>query len=170
MKLAGLTKEAKWHNRVAISHAFHLKDLPEAQMEEAYELMKDCGIELISVVQIDGRMPDFKYYVDKGIKLSLGCDGIHDSWNPYWSANVLERALNYCVIYRMKREKELAYAMGLITGGITPVSMAGERQWPKENDSADFLLVDATCSAEVIGRRRPNKAVFFKGNLVYGEI
>ena len=44
----------------------------------------------------------------------------------------------------------------------------GERVWPKAQDDASFVLVDASCSAEAVARISPRTATFHKGQLVWG--
>ena len=46
----------------------------------------------------------------------------------------------------------------------------GERVWPKAQDDASFVLVDASCSAEAVARISPRTATFHKGNLVWGAV
>ncbi len=40
--------------------------------------------------------------------------------------------------------------------------------WPKAQDDASFVLVDASCSAEAVARISPRTATFHKGQLVWG--
>ncbi len=39
--------------------------------------------------------------------------------------------------------------------------------WPKAQDDASFVLVDASCSAEAVARISPRTATFHKGQLVW---
>ncbi len=42
--------------------------------------------------------------------------------------------------------------------------------WPKAQDDASFVLVDASCSAEAVARISPRTATFHKGQLVWGSV
>ena len=53
---------------------------------------------------------------------------------------------------------------------MLPLNDKGERVWPKAQDDASFVLVDASCSAEAVARISPRTATFHKGNLVWGTV
>ncbi|HBJ00291.1 MAG TPA: deaminase, partial [Lysinibacillus sp.] len=48
----------------------------------------------------------------------------------------------------------------------TPLNQVGEQIWPKVGDSANIVLVDASCAAEAIARKAQRKATIFNGNIV----
>ncbi|MGK3640123.1 sigma 54-interacting transcriptional regulator, partial [Escherichia coli] len=58
----------------------------------------------------------------------------------------------------------------LATGDVLPLNEKGERVWPKAQDDASFVLVDASCSAEAVARISPRTATFHKGQLVWGSV
>lgn len=165
-----LIEEYKWHNRVEISHGFFLSDLQGGQKEEVAGLMKHYGINLISQVPVNGKCPDFIFFDKHGIKTAFGIDCLNDSWWPYGTGSVLEKLGIFGQINGIRRETELADALKYITGYVTPLDKEGNMQWPKQGDKANFLLVDAECTAHVVGRRLPNKCVIHNGNIAYGSI
>jgi cytosine/adenosine deaminase-related metal-dependent hydrolase len=61
-------------------------------------------------------------------------------------------------------------ALFLATGDVLPLNDKGERVWPKAQDEASFVLVDASCSAEAVARISPRTATFHKGQLVWGNV
>jgi len=43
----------------------------------------------------------------------------------------------------------------------------GNMQWPKANDSAEFVLINASCSAEAVSRVSPTMALAHEGALYW---
>lgn len=72
--------------------------------------------------------------------------------------------------YRWMDEKSLASSLAYITGGKTPLDQEGNQVWPKVGDKADFVFLQATCSAEAIARRAKRPAVMRDGKIVAGSL
>lgn len=168
-KLIELTKEAKWQNRVAISHAFSLGEVPLAQQEKIAGGLAENGMAIMSTVPITKTMPPVGLLDQNGVKVHFGCDGFYDSWSPYGTGDLLEKVSRYSELNRKSDERGLAKSLKFTTGGIVPLSDSGDVLWPKIGDDADFVFVDSSCSAEAVARTPERKAVMFRGNLVYGE-
>lgn len=168
-RLAFLTKEAGWEGRVAISHAFGLGDVTTEEAYEMAEILIDAGISIVTSVPIGRAIPPVKLLDEVGIEVAVGNDNIFDSWSPLGNGDVLERAGRLIEHYRWTDEVSLSQTFKYITGGITPLDKEGNQIWPKAGDAANIVLVDASCSAEAIARRAKRHAVFYKGNIVYGE-
>lgn len=64
-------------------------------------------------------------------------------------------------------ERGLSRSLGLATGNILPLDDKGNRTWPKVNDKADMVLVDASCSAEAVSRIAPVRSLIHNGNIVF---
>ncbi|MFF2754971.1 amidohydrolase [Psychrobacillus sp. NPDC058041] len=168
-RLAFLTKQAGWEGRVAVSHAFGLADV---STEEAYEMagiLKDAGISIVTSIPNKRIMP-IKLLDECGVQVEVGSDNIYDSWWPTGSGDLLERAGSLLDHFRWTDEVALSQALKFITGGTTSLDKEGNQLWPKVGDEANMLLIDASCSAEVIARCSKRQAVFYKGKLVSGEI
>ncbi|MGB6408137.1 MAG: amidohydrolase, partial [Planococcus donghaensis] len=168
-KLIELTKQAQWQNRVAISHAFNLGESPIAQQEKIAKELAEVGMAIMSTVPITKTMPPVAILDQQGVDVHFGCDGFYDSWSPYGSGDLLEKASLYSEVYRKSDERGLANSLKFITNGITPLSGTGDVVWPTVGDDADFVFVEASCSAEAVARTPERKAVVFRGKLVYGE-
>lgn len=169
-KLIELTKQAQWQNRVAVSHAFSLGESSIAQQEKIAKELAEVGMAVMSTVPITKTMPPVALLDQQGVNVHFGCDGFYDSWSPYGSGDLLEKASLYSEIYRKSDERGLANSLKFITNGITPLSDTGDVLWPIVGDDADFVFVDASCSAESVARTPERKAVVFQGKLVYGEL
>lgn len=169
-KLIGLTKEAGWQNRVAVSHAFSLGEVAIAQQEKIAGNLAESGMAIMSTVPITKTMPPIGLLDQYGVNVHFGCDGFYDSWSPYGTGDLLEKASRYSELHRKSDERGLADSLKFITGGIIPLSDTGEVLWPKIGDDANFVFMDASCSAEAVARTPERKAVMFRGRLIYGEL
>ncbi len=107
---------------------------------------------------------------DKGVFVITGTDSVIDHWSPYGLGDMLEKANLYAQLYIRPNEQTLSRALGIATGDVLPLNDKGERVWPKAQDTASFVLVDASCSAEAVARISPRTATFHNGNLVWGTV
>lgn len=169
-KLAEMAVDAKWHNRVAVSHAFSLGEVPVPQQVEIAEKLSAAGMSIMSTIPITKTLPPIELLDQKGVKVYLGCDGFFDSWSPFGNGDVLEKVTRYCELFRRSDERSLAQSLKWATGGPTPLTKDGEVAWPLVGDDANIVLVDAACSAEAVARTSKREAVFFKGKVVAGQI
>lgn len=169
-RLAAMTQEANYHNRVAISHAFALGDVPIEETLETINLFAELGISIISTVLINRQIPELPLLHEKGVKVELGCDGFFDSWFPYRNGDILDKANRFVERYSWIDERSLTKALAFITGGKTTLDLNGNRIWPTVGDDANLVLVEATCSAETVARRSKRVAVMFNGNIISGSI
>ncbi|KAB2328640.1 amidohydrolase family protein [Cytobacillus depressus] len=169
-RLAYLTKQAGWEGRVAVSHAFGLGDVSKDEAIEMAGVLKDAGISIVTSLPIGRNIPPVNLLTECGVEVAVGNDNIYDSWWPTGNGDVLERAGRLLERYRWTDELSLSQTLKYITGGLTALDKDGNQVWPKPGVAANMVLVDASCSAEVIARRSKRKAVLFKGNLVSGSI
>lgn len=163
--LCELVKEYDMAGKVTISHAFALIDMAPAQLDKMTDCFLELKIDITSTYPFDRRIP-VDYLVKKGIPVRFGCDGIYDSWGPFGLGDVLEKVKHFCMINGKNDEVSLAQSLGLATEGITPLDAEGNVQWPKASDPADFVFVDASCSAEVVARLPERKAVMVGGKFI----
>ncbi|MFD1781015.1 amidohydrolase [Fredinandcohnia salidurans] len=168
-RLAYLTKQAGWEGRVAVSHAFGLGDVSKEEAREMAYILRDAGISIVTSLPI-GRGVPVDLLTECGVDVSVGNDNVFDSWWPTGNGDILERAGRLLEKYRWTNEVALSQALKFITGGIKPLDNEGNQVWPKPGVKANMILVDASCSAEVMARRSKRKAVFYKGNLVAGSL
>ncbi|MFF2874915.1 amidohydrolase [Gottfriedia sp. NPDC057991] len=169
-RIVEFTKQAGWEGRVAISHAFGIGDIPR---EEAYELansFRDAGISIVTSVPINRQMPPVDLLNERGVEVAVGNDNIFDVWSPLGTGDILERAGRLAERFRWIDEVSLAQTLKYITGGKTPLDIDGNQVWPKIGDSANLVLVDASCSAEAVARRADRKAVIYNGKIVSGSL
>lgn len=164
--LCELTQEYNMMGNVTISHAFALIDMTPAELDKITDKFLELHIDITSTYPFDRRIP-VDYLVQKGIPVRFGCDGIYDSWGPFGNGDVLEKVKHFCMINNKNDEISLAQALGLATAGITALDTEGNIQWPKPLDDADFVFLDASCSAEVVARLPERKMVMVGGEIIW---
>ncbi|MCM3749372.1 amidohydrolase [Paenibacillus pasadenensis] len=169
-KLTDVTREAKWHDRVAVSHAFALGEVPLGRADDMAQMFAELGMSVMSTAPINRSIPPIPLLRDRGVAVELGNDGFYDSWSPFGSGDVLEKAWRLADRFRWTDELSLAQALAFITGGVTPLNKEGARVWPKAGDEASMVFAEASCSAEAVARRANRPAVMYKGKLSAGAL
>ncbi|GGP12211.1 amidohydrolase [Oceanobacillus neutriphilus] len=168
-RLAALTEEAGWQGRVTLSHAFALADIHGNVLDEMAEILAQQGISIASSVSLSKTIP-IPFLHQKGVEVFLGDDSITDHWSPFGKGDSLEKAGLLAERFGLSDERTLGQTLQYITGGITPLDENGRQVWPKPGDAANFVLADASCSAEAVARRAQRKAVFYQGNQITGSL
>jgi len=169
-RLAQLAEEAGWQGRVSVSHAFALSDMEGGEAEEMAGLLARADITVITSVPLGRTMPPVPFLHARGVRAAVGCDNIFDSWSPFGSGDVFERAGRLAERFGWKTERELAETLGFITGGVTPLDKDGRQVWPKPGDEASLVFAEASCSAEAVARRAKRPAVMHRGAIVAGSL
>ncbi|CSG75363.1 metallo-dependent hydrolase domain deaminase [Escherichia coli] len=163
-------KTPQLKGKLTISHAFALATLNEQQVDALANRMAAQQISIASTVPIGTLHMPLKQLHDKGVKVMTGTDSVIDHWSPYGLGDMLEKANLYAQLYIRPNEQNLSRSLFLATGDVLPLNEKGERVWPKAQDDASFVLVDASCSAEAVARISPRTATFHKGQLVWGSV
>ena len=163
-------KTPQLKGKLTISHAFALATMNAQQVDEIAARMAAQQISIASTVPIGTLHMPLKQLHDKGVTVMTGTDSVIDHWSPYGLGDMLEKANLYAQLYIRPNEQSLSRALFLATGNVLPLNEKGERVWPKAQDDASFVLVDASCSAEAVARISPRSATFHKGQLVWGSV
>lgn len=163
-------KTPQLKGKLTISHAFALATMNELQVDEIAARMAAQQISIASTVPIGTLHMPLKQLHEKGVRVMTGTDSVIDHWSPYGLGDMLEKANLYAQLYIRPNEQSLSRALFLATGDVLPLDEKGERVWPKAQDDASFVLVDASCSAEAVARISPRHATFHKGQLVWGSV
>ena len=87
----------------------------------------------------------------------------------YGLGDMLEKANLYAQLIFVLTNRTLRFAASSHWRCL-PLNEKGERVWPKAQDDASFVLVDASCSAEAVARICREPATFHKGQLVWGSV
>lgn len=150
-----------------ISHCFALAALPATALAPLAEKLAEAQIGIISTIPMAGRIMPIPTLYKYGVKVATGNDSIIDPWSIYGTGSVLEKACLMAQLYGFGNEFMLSRSLALATGNILPLDDQGKQQWPKPADVANFVFVEASCSAETVARVPEIKHLIHRGNLVY---
>lgn len=129
-------------HHVTVSHGFCLGTIPESSALAAAEMMADAGVMLATHGAAKWPLPPLALLRNQGVIVFAGNDGIRDTWTPYGTGDVLERAalIGWRADYRY--DEQIGHAFELVTSaaaqalGINDYGIAvGNR--------ADFFSVPA---------------------------
>ncbi|WP_277584078.1 amidohydrolase [Psychrobacillus antarcticus] len=167
-KWIDIVQDANYQGRTALSHAFCLGDIPISQQEIVARRLAEQDVAIMSTIPINlGRViPPIDLLDMHGVKVHFGCDGFYDSWSPYGTGDVLEKATRFCELTRKIDEKSLRNSLKWVTGGIVSLNEKGQKIWPTIQDDASFVFFEAASSAEVVARIPNKRLVMVKGELV----
>jgi len=100
-----------------------------------------------------------------GVTVIGGNDGIRDTWTPYGSPDMLERAMLIGMRNDFRRDDELEVALDCVThSAARGCGFADYGLLPGMR--ADLVLVDAQTPAEAVVARPVRKLVVSAGNIV----
>lgn len=150
-----------------LSHCFVLGKLETKKQEEVADKLAQAGIGIVSTIPIGGLIMPIPTLMKYGVDVATGNDSIIDHWNTWGTGSVLQKAQLMAQLYGLGTEFLLSRSLKLATHKATPLDDAGKQQWPKAGDTANAVLVDASCSAEAVSRISPVKSLIHNGTKVY---
>jgi cytosine deaminase len=151
--------------KVAISHGFCLGDLGDRERDALLARMAALDVALVTTAPASVAVPSVSACRAAGVTVVGGNDGIRDTWTPYGTPDMLERAMLIGLRNDFRRDDELEIALDCVThsaargcGFADYGLLAGHR--------ADLVLVDAQTLAEAVVARPMRKLVVAAGNIV----
>lgn len=165
-KLAELATQAGKVGQTTISHAMALGDLEGDELKEMTAILRQAQIDVTTTIPTNRPTMPVQYLQQNGVNVSLGHDSLTDHWSPYGTGDTIEKLSVLAERFRFMDEFSLNRTWQYATGGIMPLDDEGNNVWPKVGDAADFLLIDAVCSAQAVARRKPITKVIFQGKVV----
>ncbi|WP_336777492.1 amidohydrolase [Pantoea sp. USHLN256] len=153
--------------RVTLSHAYCLAQIGDAEVQALGERIAALGVSLASGLPLGKNVMPLPLLRQCGVKLMTGTDSVIDHWSPFGSGSMLEKANLWAQLYGRGTEFALNRALAIATGDILPLNEQGARVWPMAGDAADFILLNASCSAEAVARLPAISASYFRGQRVY---
>ena len=165
--LDALEREPTLRGKLTLSHAYCLAQIEPAELSELAGQMAELGVSLASCLPLGKGVMPLPYLRERGVRLLSGTDSVIDHWSPFGSARMLDKAHDWARLYTRGSEFELSRALAIATGNCLPLTDSGDRAWPKVNDEASFILLNAACSAQVVARLPAVEAVYFRGKRVW---
>ncbi len=149
------------------SHCFILGKLDKIKQEEIAEKLGNAQVGIASTIPIGNLIMPLPTLQKHNVTVYTGNDSIIDHWNTYGTGSVLEKANLYAQLYGQSTEFLLSRSLKLATANLTPLDDKGVQQWPKTDDDADFVLLNASCSAEAVSRISNVESLIYRGNVVF---
>lgn len=149
------------------SHCFVLGKLDKTKQEEIAEKLGHAQLGIASTIPIGNLIMPLPTLQKHNVTVYTGNDSIIDHWNTYGTGSVLEKANLYAQLYGQSTEFLLSRSLKLATANLTPLDDKGVQQWPKIGDNADFVLLNASCSAEAVSRISNVESLIYRGNVVF---
>ena len=151
--------------KVTISHGFCLGQVTERAAGAAAELMAAAGVALVTHGAGGLALPPIEMLRAAGVLVFAGNDDIRDTWSPYGTGDLLERAsiVGWKADFRRDAQVETAFdlvsAAGAKALGVADYGIA-------IGAPATFFTIAASGVAEAVAVHAPRKLVLFDGRLV----
>ncbi|MDF0515002.1 amidohydrolase family protein [Agromyces sp. H3Y2-19a] len=91
-EIARRTRAAGLQGRVTVSHAFALGDASLPTLGATLDTVADAGVWIANCALGDDPVPDLDQLGRHGVRLVAGSDGVRDSWTPFGSGSMVDRA------------------------------------------------------------------------------
>ncbi|MCJ7932847.1 MAG: amidohydrolase [Chryseobacterium sp.] len=150
-----------------LSHCFILAKLDSTKQEEIAEKLADAQIGVVSTIPFGRLIMPIPTLYKHNVTVLTGNDSIVDHWNTFGTGSVLQKANVMAQLYGYSTEFLLSRSLKLATGNILPLDDKGVQQWPKQGNQADFVLLDASCSAEAVSKISNVESLVHQGNVVF---
>ncbi|WP_287497056.1 amidohydrolase family protein [Pandoraea sp. CB10b_02] len=155
--------------KVVVSHAFCLGELDAARAQALLARLAQAGVALVTTAPPSRTVPPLLACRRAGVALAGGNDGIRDTWTPYGSPDMLERAMMIGLRYNLRRDDELEQiALDCVTHQGAAVC-GFEHYGLQVGARADLVLVDAVNAAQAVVTRAPRRWVVANGRVVVSE-
>lgn len=164
-EICARTKALGLGGKVTISHGFCLGDVVERKAVAAAELMAEAGVALVTHGAGGLTLPPIEMLRAAGVLVFAGNDDIRDTWSPYGTGDLLERAaiIGWKADFRRDDQVEAAFdlvsAAGAQALGIADYGIA-------VGSAATLVIIGASCVAEAVAAHPPRKLVMFDGEIV----
>lgn len=152
--------------RTFLSHCFILAALSTKEQEQiAYDLA-EAQVGIVSTIPFGKITMPIPTLYKHGVTVYSGNDSITDHWDSFGTGSMLQKANLLAQLYGYSSEFDLSRCLKIATANLIPLSDSGIQQWPKKDDPAHLVFVDASCSAEAVARISPIKALIHNGKMV----
>ena len=164
-RIAERTGASGLGGKVAVSHAYALGDVDQAEFGRTADALAKSGVAIMTNGAGPVPMPPVKRLVEAGVVVFTGSDNIRDAWAPYGNGDMLERAM--LVGYRngLNSDTDLALALDLATGNAARV-LGLEDYGLRVGAPADLVAVPAGSTPEAVVAHPPRTLVVKRGRVV----
>ncbi|WP_125100036.1 amidohydrolase family protein [Leucobacter chromiireducens] len=141
-EIARRTVAAGRQGRVTIGHAFALCDETLPSLPDTLDRVAEAGIWIASCALGPDPVPNIDRFERHGVRLVAGSDGVRDSWSPFGTGSMVDRA--HLLAYRTgaitDAELERAFRIASLAGGeMLGISELAEWTGPDSDTRLEFV-------------------------------
>jgi cytosine/adenosine deaminase-related metal-dependent hydrolase len=164
-EICARTRATGLQGRVAVSHGFCLGGITESKQKSAAEMMAKAGVTLVTHGAGGSPLPPIALLRGEGVTVICGNDDIRDTWSPYGTADMLERAavIGWRADFRTDEALEALFEM-ISIDGARALGIAEHGVGP--GLPANLFTLRAEGVPEAIGQHPPLRMVIFGGRVV----
>ena len=154
--------------RVAVSHAYALGAIDDADFGRTAAALAGAGVAIMTNAPGTGPMPPVLRLRDAGVAVFAGSDNIRDAWWPYGDGDMLDRAAVIGYRQGFFTNDDLAHAFAMATA--LPAAVLGRPHYGVAvGDAADLVLLPSAGVAEAVLERPRARTVLKGGRIVAAE-
>ncbi|REE71465.1 cytosine deaminase [Rhodococcus wratislaviensis] len=163
-EIATRTKALGLVGKVTVSHAYALGQLDDHELDQVAEALARAGVAIMTNGP-SRSMPPVLRLREHGVRVFAGSDNIRDTWWPYGTADMLERATIIGLQGELMTDDDLRYAAALATDeaaaalGLTDYGLAPGKR-------ADLVAVAAGSVPEAVASHPERLLVLHGGRIV----
>src|SRR5271165_5005831 len=151
--------------KVTISHGFCLGDITEKKAAAAAEMMAEAGVALVTHGAGGLTLPPLEMLRAAGVLVFAGNDDIRDTWSPYGTGDLLERAAIIGWKGDFRRDDQVETAFDLVSAaGARALGIAD--YGVMVGAAATLFTIPASGIPEAIAAHPPRKLVLFEERIV----
>ncbi len=159
------TRALGMQGRVVISHAFCLGAPDRALVDPLVAEIAALDIGIMTTGSASRPVPAVKALLASGIRVCSGSDGIRDTWGPYGTADMLERAMLIGLRNNFRHDEEVALAFHACTQGGADVIRIADYGLAA-GCVGDIVVVDGEAIAHAVVTHPPRRLVVKRGRVV----
>jgi len=164
-EICARTKALGLHGKVTISHGFCLGDTTERKARLAAEAMAEAGVALVTHGAGGLALPPIEMLRAAGVLVFAGNDDIRDTWSPYGTGDLLERAAIIGWKADFRRDEQVETAFDLVSAAGARALGIGD-YGIGVGAPANLFTLAASGVAEAVAAHPPRKLVLFEGRIV----
>ncbi|MCW6506446.1 amidohydrolase family protein [Lichenifustis flavocetrariae] len=163
--VAARTLAAGLQGRVAVSHAYALGAIDDADFDRTAEALARAGVAIMTNAPGVGPMPPVLRLAAAGVTVFAGSDNIRDAWWPYGDGDMLDRANVIGYRQGFYTNPDLAHAFAMVTE--VPARVLGREAYGiSEGQAADLVLIPSSSVPEAVLDRPRRRTVIKRGRIV----
>ncbi|MBO0981896.1 cytosine deaminase [Microbacterium sp. SD291] len=163
-EIAARTRAAGMQGAVTVSHAFALCDASLPSLPETLDAVAEARLWITTCALGPDPVPDLDLFESHGVQLAAGSDGVRDSWSPFGTGSMVDRA--HLLAYRTgaitDAELERCCRIASVDGGRmlgipdldVEVDATSATRLEFDSPSIAQLIVDRPAPARVIRHGR----------------